>query len=157
MVQGNDNSYYLTHTFYKNQNTAGAIFLDSRVSDGLSAQHSILYGHNMHDGTMFAELLRFREKAYWEQHPTLELYSEGGKAICEVFSVHEAAPDSETYTLSFPNQSKYEQYLKAMTKLALYDTGVTIGPSSQIVTLSTCVNDQRDMRFVVQAKKIQAV
>ena len=44
-----------------------------------------------------------------------------------------------------------------MTKLALYDTGVTIGPSSQIVTLSTCVNDQRDMRFVVQAKKIQAV
>lgn len=157
VVQGNDNFYYLTHTFYKNQNTAGAIFLDSRISDGLPAQHSILYGHNMRDGTMFAELLRFREKAYWEQHRTLELYSEGGKAICEVFSVHEAAPDSETYTLSFPNQSKYEQYLKAMTKLALYDTGVTVSPSSQIVTLSTCVDDQRDMRFVVQAKKIQAV
>lgn len=157
VVQGNDNSYYLTHTFYKSRNTAGAIFLDSQLSDGLSAQHSILYGHNMHDGTMFAELLRFREKAYWEQHPLLELYSEGGKAICEVFSVHEAAPDSETYTLSFSNQSKYEQYLKAMTKLALYDTGVTVSPSSQIVTLSTCVNDQRDMRFVVQAKKIQAL
>lgn len=157
VVQGNDNSYYLTHTFYKSRNTAGAIFLDSRLSDGLSAQHSILYGHNMHDGTMFAELLRFREKAYWEQHPLLELYSKGGKAICEVFSVHEAAPDSETYTLSFSNQSKYEQYLKAMTKLALYDTGVTVSPSSQIVTLSTCVNDQRDMRFVVQAKKVQAV
>ena len=157
MVQGKDNDYYLTHTFYKNKNTAGAVFLDSRLSGGLSAQHSILYGHNMRDGSMFAELLRYREKAYWEQHPTLELYSKGGKILCEVFSAHEAAPDSETYTLTFPDQSKYEQYLKAMAKLSLYDTGVTAGPGSQIVTLSTCVSDERDMRFVVQARKVQAV
>ena len=157
VVQGKDNDYYLTHTFYKNKNTAGAVFLDSRLSGGLSAQHSILYGHNMRDGSMFAELLRYREKAYWEQHPTLELYSKGGKILCEVFSAHEAAPDSETYTLTFPDQSKYEQYLKAMAKLSLYDTGATAGPGSQIVTLSTCVSDERDMRFVVQARKVQGV
>ena len=152
VVQGKDNAYYLDHTFYKTPNTAGAIFLDSRIRDGLSAKHSIVYGHNMRNGSMFAALCNFRDEKYYKEHPVFELYGKDGKTACEIFSVHEAAPDSDTYACSFSEQSTYGDYLKEMTKLSLYDTGVKATAANRILTLSTCVGDKRDMRFVVQAK-----
>lgn len=152
VVQGKDNAYYLDHTFYKSKNIVGAIFMDSRIREGFSARHSILYGHNMNDGSMFAALCKFRSKEYYEAHPVLELYGKNGKAAGEIFSVHEAAPDSDAYTRSFANQNAFSAYLKKMTKLSLYDTGVKAGPADRVVTLSTCVSDNRDMRFVIHAK-----
>jgi SrtB family sortase len=152
VVQGKDNAFYLDHTFYKTPNTAGAIFLDSRIRDGLSAKHSIVYGHNMRNGSMFAALCNFRDEKYYKEHPVFELYGKDGKTACEIFSVHEAAPDGDTYACSFSEQSTYGDYLKEMTKLSLYDTGVKATAANRILTLSTCVGDKRDMRFVVQAK-----
>ena len=152
IVQGKDNAYYLDHTFYKSKNIVGAIFMDSRIREGFSASHSILYGHNMNDGSMFAALCKFRSKEYYEAHPVLELYGKNGKAVGKIFSVHEAAPDSDAYTRSFADQNAFSAYLKKMTKLSLYDTGVKAGPADRVVTLSTCVSDNRSMRFVIHAK-----
>jgi len=153
LVQGKDNEYYLTHTFYKSSNSMGAIFLDSRIKEGLTtAKNSILYGHNMRNGSMFATLCNFQEETYYQEHPAFELYTKDRQIACEIFSVHEASPDSDTYTYSFANQKAYESYLKKITKLSLYNTGVTVLPTDHILTLSTCVNDKRDMRFVVHAK-----
>lgn len=47
MVQGNDNDYYLTHTFDKQSSANGCLFEDSRINSGLSSNHVIIYGHNM--------------------------------------------------------------------------------------------------------------
>ena len=152
VVQGKDNAFYLDHTFYKTPNTAGAIFLDSRIRDGLAAKNSIVYGHNIRNGSMFAALCNFRDEKYYKEHPVFELYGKDGKTACEIFSVHEAAPDGDTYACSFSGQSAYGDYLKEMTKLSLYDTGVKATAANRILTLSTCVGDKRDMRFVVQAK-----
>ena len=157
ILQGKDNAYYLDHTFYKNQNEVGAIFMDSRIKEGFAADQAILYGHNMRDGSMFAELCKYRSQEYFEEHRYLELYGKNGRAICEVFSAHETAPDGETYTRSFPDKSAYESYLKKMKELSLYDTGVKVTASNRILTLSTCVSDDRDMRFVVHAKVNQKV
>lgn len=151
IVQGKDNAYYLNHTFYKNNSSMGAIFLDSRIENGPGAKNSIMYGHNMRSGAMFAALCNFRDKGYYERHPEMELYSKAGKADYKIFSVHEAKPDSETYTYFFSDQSSYGSYLQKMKKLSLYDTGVETNAESRILTLSTCVNDARDMRFVVHA------
>ena len=152
VVQGKDNVYYLDHTFYKSANRAGAVFLDSRIRNGFAADHSILYGHNMRDGSMFAALCRFRDKRYYEAHPSLELYTKNGETDCEIFSAHEAAPDGDTYTWSFPDRNAYGRYLEKMTRLSLYGTGVKATASNRVLTLSTCVDDSRDMRFVVHAK-----
>ena len=157
IVQGKDNTYYLDHTFYKNRNDVGAVFMDSRIREGFAADQAILYGHNMRDGSMFAALCNYRSEEYYKEHRYLELYGKNGKATCEVFSVHETAPDGETYTRSFSDQRAYENYLKKMTQLSLYDTGIKVTASDRILTLSTCVSDDRDMRFVVHAKVNQKV
>lgn len=154
VVQGRDNIYYLTHTFLKNENIMGAIFLDSRIKDGFSARNSILYGHNMRNVAMFSLLCKFRSRDYFRSHPALELYTKEGKTDYAVFAAYEAPPDSEAYTSFFENDEAFGQYLKRAAMLSLYDTGVTVSAGDRILTLSTCVEDNRDMRFIVQAKSL---
>lgn len=152
VVHGQDNEYYLTHTFYKNKNSMGAVFLDSRIKEGFAAKNSILYGHNMKNGAMFAALCDFRQKSYWQKHSTFELYTKDKKIICPVFSVHESTPDGETYNLTFADDKEYGSYLKKMVQMSIYNTEVNVSAQDRILTLSTCVENSRDMRFVVQAK-----
>ena len=62
IVQGKDNAYYLKHTFQKTEHAAGSIFLDVDNEADFSNRKSILYGHNMKDGSMFQGLHRFQER-----------------------------------------------------------------------------------------------
>lgn len=154
VVQGEDNTYYLSHTFLKTANYMGAIFLDSRIKQGFAAKNPIVYGHNMGNGAMFASLYNFREKVYYQAHPSFELYTKDGETDYAIFAAYEAAPDSDVYRYDFADGQAYAAYLQQVAHLALYDTGVTVGAGDRILTLSTCVNDDRDVRFVVQAKAL---
>lgn len=64
IVQGSDNSYYLNHTFEKKENYAGAIFMDAGADASFQDRNTIIYGHNVKHGTMFAELEKFKEQAF---------------------------------------------------------------------------------------------
>lgn len=152
LVQGKDNSYYLTHTFSRRENKVGAVFLDSRIGRGFAAQNCVVYGHNMNDGSMFASVWEFRNKSYFQAHPVFELYTKSGEKDCPVFSAHEAEPDGDAYSFSFSDRKAYVSYQKKMKQASCYDTGVAVAPSDRILTLSTCVRDGRDVRFVVHAK-----
>ena len=68
VVQGSDNSFYLKHLIDGKWNSAGCIFLDSRVGSDLSDRHSIIYGHHMKDGTMFSGLTKYKKQEYYEAH-----------------------------------------------------------------------------------------
>lgn len=74
VVQGNDDSYYLTHTFKKTEHVAGAIFLDSDNNADFSDDKNIIYGHNMKDGSMFRGLRNFLDDEFLKEHHILYLY-----------------------------------------------------------------------------------
>lgn len=74
VVQGNDDSYYLTHTFKKTEHVAGAIFLDSDNNADFSDDKNIIYGHNMKDGSMFRGLRNFLGDKFLKEHHILYLY-----------------------------------------------------------------------------------
>ena len=74
VVQGADNEYYLNHTFKKTEHVAGSIFLDKDNSPDFSNRKSILYGHNMKDGSMFRGLRNFLDDEFLKEHHTLYLY-----------------------------------------------------------------------------------
>ena len=85
VVQGNDDSYYLTHTFKKTEHVAGAIFLDSDNNADFSDDKNIIYGHNMKDGSMFRGLRNFLDDEFLKEHHILYLYlpdEEIGRASC---------------------------------------------------------------------------
>lgn len=74
VVHGEDNEYYLHHTFQKEANKAGSIFLDYRNRADFTEQRVSIYGHNMKDGSMFSNLKKYQDSVLREESGTAYLY-----------------------------------------------------------------------------------
>jgi hypothetical protein len=70
MVQGNNNSYYLKRTWRGNSSVVGAIFLDAQCDDDFSDFNTIIYGHRMNNGSMFAGLAKYKNYSYYKSRKT---------------------------------------------------------------------------------------
>ena len=150
MVQGDDNDYYLTHTFNKEYSANGCLFEDYRINGGLSASQIIIYGHNMRNGAMFGKLKNYQDYSFWNNSGNDVLYIYTGNVIKEykIFSCYISEAISDTYTFNFPTLESMRDYAVNMKAKSMYDTGVDVSTATQVITLSTCTNDV-EQRFIV--------
>ena len=150
MVQGDDNDYYLTHTFNKEYSANGCLFEDYRINGGLSASQIIIYGHNMRNGAMFGKLKNYQDYSFWNNSGNDVLYIYTGNVIKEykIFSCYISEAISDTYTFNFPTLESMRDYAVNMKAKSMYDTGVHVSTAIQVITLSTCTNDG-EQRFIV--------
>lgn len=153
MVHTSDNLYYLTHTFRRETNKAGSIFIETANKADLSDLHTIIYGHNMKNGSMFAGLKDYKKKSYWEAHPYVYVDLADGSHCYEIFSCYEAAVTDISYTIGYTANDTYASFLDTLQASSLYDTGVAVGTDDSVITLSTCTSNGKN-RFVVHAKKL---
>jgi len=153
LVHTSDNIYYLTHTFRREENRSGSIFTETSNSADFSDLHTIVYGHNMKDGSMFASLKNYKKDSYFKAHPYIYIDLADGAHCYQIFSCHDAAVTDITYTIGYSANDQYASFLDALKSASLYDTGVDVGIQDSVITLSTCTNDGKD-RFVVHAKKL---
>lgn len=155
IVQFSDNAYYLSHTFERTENASGALFVDCNIKEGMEGKNVIVYGHNMKNGSMFANLKKYREDDFYEGHKTFRVYTETGFYTYEVFAVYVTEPDSDTYTIGFADETDFMNYVQKMQARSIYDTGVSVKAEDKIITLSTCVNNNED-RLIVQARRLES-
>lgn len=150
MVQGDDNDYYLTHTFNKEYSANGCLFEDYRINGGLSASQIIIYGHNMRNGAMFGKLKNYQDYSFWNNSGNDVLYIYTGNVIKEykIFSCYISEAISDAYTFNFPTLESMRDYAVNMKAKSMYDTGVDVSTATQVITLSTCTNDG-EQRFIV--------
>lgn len=153
LLKGADNEKYLKTTYNNQSSRLGSIFLDYRSS--LSGRNAVIYGHNAGNGMMFATLVKYRNRAYYDENPYFYIITEAGTEKYQIFSVYQVTTDSDTYTFSFDSDAAYEAYLRAVQMRSAYNTGVTVGVDDEVVTLSTCTNTGEEIRFVVHAKRIE--
>ncbi len=151
LVHNADNSFYLTHTFSGDKNKAGGIFIEASNSPSFTDLHTIVYGQNMKNGSMFGSLKKYEKESYLEKHPNIYIHLADGTYTYQIFSVHEADPSNVTYSVGYAADSQYEEFLNTIKSASLYDTGVEVGIDDTVISLTTCGNDTR---FVVHAKKI---
>lgn len=151
VVQGSDNSYYLNHTWRNTSSSVGAIFMDYRCSQDLNDFNTILYGHRMNNGSMFAGLKYYKQKSYYREHPVIYLTTDRGSFQYEIFSVYEGSPSGESYRLGLKNTASKQAFLDAAVEASLYDTGVTPTVNDYILTLSTCTGNGHSKRLIVHA------
>lgn len=151
IVQGTDNDYYLTHTFNRTYNGAGALFEDYRITNGLAASHVIIYGHNMKNGSMFAGLSKYLTPSFYKTqgNDIFYIYTENKLKEYKIFSAYISEPISDTYNFNFSSISALRDYAESMKQLSGFNTGVDVSKTSQIVTLSTCTPDG-EQRIIVQ-------
>ena len=100
IMQGEDNEYYLKHTFKKTEHVAGSIFLDKDNSPDFTNRKTILYGHNMKDGSMFQGLHKYESESYLQEHNKVYLYLPDGEALTyTVIKCGYVKADSDTFWL----------------------------------------------------------
>ena len=151
-LQGTDNDYYLRRTWRKGSSAVGAIFVEAGNSGNLTDFNTLIYGHNMNNGSMFGTLKKYRQQDYFRAHFYVYLTTDAGSARYEVFAAYEVATDGETYRLSFADDSAKQAFLDYCLEQSVIDTGVTPQVYDRIITLSTCTGRGHETRWVVQAR-----
>jgi len=152
VVQGSDNVKYLNTTFLGERNRSAAIFMDSRSPDGFSG-FSILHGHNMRDGTMFAGLVRFighdfRDNDYYE---IVIFTPEGERLIYRIFDARITGAYDMIYSLLDIKQDSDEGKLAFRSAVEDYFAGRDFPPDADILVLSTCSDGNRNDRLLIFA------
>lgn len=160
IVQGKDNETYLHQTYEKNYNFAGTIFVDYENSPDFSDCNTLVYGHNMKNGSMFGMLKKYRadetlynaSKYFWILTPEKDYRY-------EIIAAYTTSVNSDTYTLFKGPGKEFLEYEKKMFQNSEIRTDATASEANvkdKIVTLSTCTGNQAT-RFVVQGKRVNAV
>ena len=157
IVKGKDNQTYLHQTYEKNYNIAGTIFVDYENSGDFSDCNTLVYGHNMKNGSMFGHLKKFREDdKLYKQNKYFWILTPERNYRYEIITAYTTGVNSDTYTLFKGPGEEFEKYLetiKGYSEIKTDDTDLTI--KDRIVTLSTCTGNE-STRFVVQGKRVDA-
>lgn len=160
MQRKDSNEYYLHKNFEREYSYSGLPFMDFQCDLTLPSDNIIIYAHNMKDGSMFAALLDYEDKEFYESHKIISFdtnYSRGSYEVFAVFSVKIGAKDEFKYyeTTEFESEDEFKKYIKRAEDLSYYDTDAEVNAGDSILTLSTCSYNRSNERTVVMAKKIE--
>ena len=147
-----DDTYYLNHTIEKKEGLPGSIYSESQNAQDFSDPNTVLYGHNMRNGSMFGSHKEYKSEDFYKtgNNDTFYIYTEDSVKTYKIFSVHNTASDSDIYTFNFSSDSYMLEFASRWQKESLYDTGVDISNTTQIVTLSSCEETDYNERLVIQ-------
>lgn len=154
IAQGEDNDEYLHHLLDGTYNSSGTLFVDCECAPEFAGANTIVYGHNMKNGSMFYSLLNYREQSYYDAHPVMYLNTPSQNYRIDVFSGYICNYDSDTYTLSFPSEEDYVKYQQKMKSQSDFNCDVELAPTDRVITLSTCTYEYDNARYVVQGKLV---
>lgn len=139
IVQGDNDDFYLKHSIEKTENPFGSIFLGYGHDDNFLDSHSIVYGHNMEGGMMFANLNRYEDRAFWESCPQFLISTPKRQFIYEIFAVEQAYEESMAFQYGYKRGSKeYREQLEILKENSMYETDIFPKEQQRMVSLVTC-------------------
>lgn len=155
IVQGEDNDYYMNHTFEGTVNSSGAIIMDYRDDKYLKDWNTFIYGHNMKNGSMFGSLKKLlKDETLYDSDPYIYVYLPGYIYRYKIFSYYKDKPDSKMYWTADTLQ-EYRKYIRDALSLSVRDLGVETSEDNNMVTLVTCSGSGAGkMRFFVHGEFI---
>ena len=154
LYSGDD--YYLRRNYLKEEETAGSIYIDGNNSPNLDDAHTLIYGHNMRNLSMFGNLKFYKtEEDYFENHRYFQLITEAGAYRYEIFAYKDVGTlTGGIYTTWNYVDDDFKDYVENTICQGSYvDADIDIEDETHIVTLSTCSYDS-DVRFTVSAVRV---
>lgn len=156
VMQGEDNDYYLHHSYNGEESRAGAIFVDAGNSPHFADSNTIIYGHHMKNGSMFAHLADWADQAYFESHSEMWLLTPEGNYRIELFGGYLTPAGSDSYTIFTGACQEFEDYLGKAAGASDVQTGAALPGDGRYVMLSTCEYDYKDARYVLHGRLVPA-
>lgn len=164
VLQSSDNNYYLRRNYKRNYSISGSIFLDKDYSFERPSDNLLIYGHNVENGTSFQNLLKYKDKSFFNEHHLIRFTTNEEDETYEIIAVfrsrlyykYEKNVFRYYNFVNAKNEKEYNDFVKNAKKESLYDTGKTAKYGDKLMTLSTCSYHTKDGRFVVVAKKVDS-
>ena len=156
VVKSSDNSYYLNHSYKKEKNNIGSIFLDYRNDLDNLSKNNIIYGHGRLDNTMFGSLNNLLDSSNLDSKESYYIILSTPKIIMtfKIFSVY-TIPKEGYYIKTYFSSNKYfKEFLETIMKRSIYNFNTDVNTNDKILTLSTC-KDNFGKRVVVHAKLLK--
>lgn len=158
MHTAEDPEYYLRKDFNRNYSISGVPFIGGNYDE--DGKNTLIYGHNMANGTMFSVLADYKDKNFWKKHPIISfdtLSDQGKYEIIAIYNIDiKDAQENFRYNeyTDLNKEDRFIEYIKKTKERALYETEVPVEFGDQLLTLSTCSYHTVDGRCVVVAKRI---
>ena len=155
IVLGEDNEFYLTHNAYGARNANGALFMDYRNSPRFDNPNTIIYGHNMRNGSMFHDLRHFMHQDFFDRHREIVVVSGFEVLRYEIFAAFATSTDFYYIQVHFEREAEFESLLAEIKMRSIVCSDIQVYTNDRILILSTCTNHREDTRFVVVGRLIE--
>ena len=161
VLQGDDNEYYMTHNYKKQKSKNGSIFLTKDYDWSIPSSNLLIYGHNLSNGTMFQELLKYEKEDFYKKHPIIRFTTNNEDAEYEIISAFKSRVYYKSeknvfryyYFVNAKTEAEYNEFVQNAKKASLYNIDKTAQYGDQLITLSTCSYHVEDGRFAVVGRK----
>ena len=164
VLQGSDNEFYMTHNYKKEKSKNGSIFLSKDYDWNIPSTNLLIYGHNMQNGTMFEELLKYADYNFYVQYPIINFTTVDEDAEYEIISVFKSRVYYKSeqnvfryyYFINAETEDEYNEFVSNAKNASLYNIDANATYGDQLITLSTCSYHVKDGRFAVVGRKISS-
>ena len=152
--------YYLNRNFDKKRSQRGCLFVHAEADVFATSDNVTIFGHHMRDGSMFAQLDKYKKASFRDAHPYVYFDTLTERNTYEVVMVFRATvTGSKSFlyyeNIDFADQAAFDAFMGKCRSLSLYDTDVEVAFGDKLLCLSTCEYSQKDGRLVVVAKRIE--
>ncbi len=156
VVQGEDNEYYLMHSFDNSQNNAGWIFLDARNDINNFGRNTVIYGHSRVDDTMFGSLRYVLDEDWYNNSEhIIKLATLNANTIWQIISVYSVPSENYYIKTNFLNDGLFQNFLDNILSRSKFNFSTNVDINDKILTLSTC-RDNYGNRLVIHAKLVKS-
>lgn len=151
ILQAEDNAYYVNRTYDLSSDTskAGSIFMDYRMASDFSSPYSIIYGHNVRDGSMLSDLVQLKDQILYDEEPYFWILTPKGNYRYQIFSIFQCHRSADVFQRSFDcwgeDFSKWQSELKLRNSM---QGDVKLKEYGHVVVFSTCVPNSFDRTIV---------
>lgn len=149
-----DNNYYLNYNLDGSKGYPGCIYTENYNAKEFTDPNTVIYGHNMKDGSMFAGLHKYEDIEYFDANRYIYIYTPDELLVYEIFAAYEASNEHILYNHDFNNETVYSVYLDEVftshSMVCNLREEVEVTTEDRIITLSTCIANKPDNRYLVQ-------
>lgn len=150
-----DDSYYLMRTAERQEGYPGSIYTESCNQKDFMDFNTLIYGHDMADGSMFQNLHNYADAAYMESHPDVVIYTPEKMLTYRIFAavVYDDRHIMKSFDFHFTSERQrfLDTIYSARNMSNVIRDDITVDENSRIITMSTCMTGQDDKRFIVGA------
>lgn len=134
-------------------NWNGCLFIDCENKKDFTDDNTIIYGHHMASGKMFASLIKYADQTYYDAHPVMYLIIGEKQYQLEIFAGYVTTADSSAYMINLGSKQEFAKWLREICgRFDFTANAMEIKTSDRIVTLSTCAYNFEETRYVIHRR-----